>query len=457
MATKVIMPKQGLQMTEGTITKWIVPEGGKVEVDQPLFEMETDKLTIEITAPASGTLLKIVREVGDVVPITEIIAVIGEPGEDYSSLLPGKAAAASKQVEAAAEEVKKPATAEAPAGNRVVSRDPSERVFVTPRAKTTAAEKEIDYLEVDGTGPEGLVIERDILAHMEEAANNKIRISPVAAKIAKANGIDLSLVNGTGTSGRIMKEDVEKFLEAKAGTTSFAASSATAAGASGRKETVVPVKGMRKVISDRMMESLHCMAQANHRMKVDMSEAMKLRAQYKQAGIKISFNDILTKVVSKALMEFPYMNSSMIGDGIILKDYVNMGLAVAVPNGLIVPNIKDADLMPLTEIAAASADVIQKALEGKLNPDEYSNGTFTITNLGMFDIDEFTAVINPPECGILAVGKIVKTPVVEDDNIVIKPLMTLSLTYDHRIIDGADAAKFLQRIKQLLMNPYLLL
>ncbi|KZL89207.1 dihydrolipoamide acetyltransferase family protein [Clostridium magnum] len=458
MATKVIMPKQGLQMTEGTITRWIIAEGGKVEVDQPLFEMETDKLTIEITAPASGTLLKIVKGEGDVVPITETIAVIGEPGEDYSSLLGDAVQANIEPAEALKEEAQKSATAEVTVSDKVINRDPSERVFITPRAKTTAAEKEIDYLEIYGTGPEGLIIERDILAYIEEAAKNKIRISPVAAKIAKENNIDLSLVTGTGVSGRVMKEDVEKFLEAKATeVVNTTEESLPSAKTSGRKGTIVPCKGMRKVISDRMMESLHGMAQANHRMKVDMTEAIKLREQLKKAGIKVSFNDILTKVVSKALIEFPYMNSSMVEEGILLKDYVNMGLAVSVPNGLIVPNIKDADLMSLPEIAAASADIIQKALNGKLGPDEYTNGTFTISNLGMFDIDVFTAIINPPESGILAVGKIEKTPVVEGDNIVIKPLLTLSLTYDHRTIDGALAAQFLQRIKQLLMNPYLLL
>ncbi|HCX63252.1 MAG TPA: dephospho-CoA kinase [Clostridiales bacterium] len=223
------------------------------------------------------------------------------------------------------------------------------------------------------------------------------------------------------------------------------------------QEKIVPFKGMRKVISDRMMESLHNMAQANHRMKVDMTEAIKLRKNLKESGINISYNDILIKIVSKALLEFPYMNSSLTGEGILLKDYVNIGLAVSVSNGLIVPNVKNAHKKSLEEIAAESRELIQKALNGSLSQEDYSGGTFTLSNLGMYDIDEFTAIINPPESGILAVGKVENTPVVENDTIVIKPIMTLSLTYDHRIIDGALAAQFLQRIKQLLMRPYLLL
>lgn len=435
MATKVIMPKQGLQMTEGFITKWIVSEGGQVKENQPLFEMETDKLTITIDAPASGTLLKIIRKEGETVPITETIAFIGDEGEDIPSLIPGYD---KNEVKETSTEVSLPVT-------KPTERKSSDRVFITPRAKTRAKEKEIDYSKICGSGPDGLIIESDVIEAEERAIENKLKFTPVAEKMVKENGIDISAIKGTGSYGRIMKEDVEKLLASKS------------ANITSRHGKVVPCKGMRKVISDRMMESIHTMAQANHRMKVDMTEAIRLREQLKQSGIKVSFNDILTKVVSKALLEFPYMNSSMVEEGILLKDFVNMGLAVSVSNGLIVPNIKDADLMSLQEIALASSDLIQKALDGKLSAEEYAGGTFTITNLGMFDIDEFTAIVNPPESAILAVGKIEKMPVVEGEVITIKPIMTLSLSYDHRIIDGALAARFLQRVKQLFNSPYLLL
>lgn len=441
MATKVIMPKQGLQMTEGFITKWMVPEGGKVTENEPLFEMETDKLTITIDAPASGTLLKIIKKEGETVPITETIAVIGEAGEDITFL--------TEILDNNEEKSSKVKTDVAISIQATKYNQPEkicEGIFATPRARERAREIGIDFKDVCGSGPDGLIIERDVLSYSETVNSKKVKFTPVAEKIAKENNVDIEAVSGTGTSGRIMKDDVEKYI--------FSKSSAHVQSRCGKVE---PFKGMRKVISDRMTESLRTMAQANHRMKVDMTEAIKLREQLKQSGIKVSYNDILIKVVSKALLEFPAINSSMVEEGILLKDYVNMGIAVSVPNGLIVPNIKDADYMSLQEISEASSDLIQKALSGKLSADEYAGGTFTITNLGMFDIDEFTAIVNPPESAILAVGKIEKVPVVEDDKLSIRPLMILSLSYDHRIIDGAMAAQFLQRVKQLLNNPYLLL
>lgn len=411
MATKVIMPKQGLQMTEGTITKWLVAEGEKIEAEKPLFEMETDKLNIEIASPASGTLLKIIRSEGEVVPITGIIAVIGEPDEDISGLL----------IEA-------------------------KRVFITPRAKMIAEDKGINFNDIDGTGPDGLIIERDVLNFIKNKPAAP-KASPLAARAAEQHNVKLSDISGSGARGKIMKADVETVIAARRDKN----------GTGSRTGKVIPYAGMRKVISDRMMQSLHGMAQANHRMKVDMTEIIRFREKLKSDEIKVSFTDILVKVVSKALLDFPIMNSSFTNEGILLKDFVNMGLAVAVENGLIVPVIKDADLMSLQEISTTVSGLVDKTKKGMLKPDEYTDGTFTITNLGMFDIDEFTAIINPPESAILAVGKIDRVPAVEGDNIIIKPVMMLSLTYDHRIIDGAPAAQFLQRIKQILQNPYLLI
>jgi len=427
MATRVIMPKQGLQMTEGTITKWLIAEGEKVELEQPLFEMETDKLNIEIVSSASGTLLKIIRGVGETVPITEIIAVIGEPGEELAEFISQEGPADSPKVSEAVERETdtKPAETEAPKAQR----NEGERVFITPRAKTLAEDKVLNYHNLEGTGPEGLILERDVLGYVEQVSALP-KASPLAAKVARQNEVELSEVSGSGARGKIMKADVEAAVEAR--------KSKAAAGS--RSGKVIPFAGMRQVISDRMMQSLHGMAQANHRMKVDMSEVIRFREKLKSSSIKVSFTDILVKVVSKALLDFPIVNSSLTEQGILLKDYVNMGLAVAVNNGLIVPVIKDADLMSLEEISAVAAELIDKAKKGGLKPDDYSGGTFTITNLGMFEIDEFTAIINPPESAILAVGKIDRIPVVEGENIVIRPVMMLSLTYDHRIIDGAPAA-----------------
>lgn len=479
MATKVIMPKQGLQMTEGTITRWIVPEGGQAVADQPLFEMETDKLTIEIMAPASGTLLKILRPEGDTVPITEAIAIIGEPGEDISTLAGGAGAAASASASAASGEPVAPDKMDAasragsvPAGTAAPAA--GETVYVTPRARTRADEAGIDPTRLNGTGPEGLVIERDVLAAAAAAAQAP-KATPTARRIAGLNAVDLAAVAGMGPGGKIMKADVEAVLAqpgavaavqaagtagsaGAAGSASVAGSAAVAARArSERGERLVPLSGMRKVIAERMSTSLHTMAQANHRMKVDMSEVVRFRDMLKASGIKVSFTDIIVRCVAKALTEFPIVNASLTDKGILYKDYVNMGLAVAVPNGLIVPVIKDADLLSLTEISAAALALYEKAKAGTLTQDDYSGGTFTISNLGMYDVDEFTAIVNPPESAILAIGKIDRVPVAVGDEVVIRPVMVLSLSYDHRTIDGAPAAQFLQRVKQILQNPYLLI
>ena len=409
MAEKIIMPKQGLQMTEGTITRWLKKEGDKVELDEPLFEMETDKLNIEMTSTASGTLLKIIKKEGDVVPITETIAFIGDPDE----IIP-----------------------------QVLDRNEAEirsKIYSTPRSRMRAKEKGINISDVRGTGPEDLIIERDVDSF------SMIKGTPLARKPAEINEISLEDVDCSGKRGKIMKTDIEARITARRGS------------AVERIGKTIPFRGMRKAIANNIMKSIHGMAQANHRMKVDMTEVVRFKEKLKAAGIKVSYTDIIVKIVSKVLLEFPIINSELTSEGILIKDFVNMGLAVAIENGLIVPVIMNADLMTLEEISTVSKELAEKAKTGKLESNEYKNGTFTITNLGMFDIDEFTAIINPPEAAILAVGKIDKVPVVENDQVVIKPVMVLSLTYDHRIIDGAPAAQFLQRVKQIMQNLYLLI
>ena len=444
MAQKVIMPKQGLQMTEGTITKWIVAEGGACKADEPLFEMETDKLTITISAEVDGTLLKIVHGEGDTVPITEIIAVIGNPGEDISAIL----AEAAKESGAPAAPAAEAAPAAAPveeaaaAPTETVVRAEGERVFITPRAKELAIEKGIDYTTVKGSGEDGLIIERDI----QNFKADSVKVTPLAAKDAAKAGVDLKTVTGTGVGGKVTRADI-----------AAAIANGTLATVAPCEDEVVPLTGMRKAIANNMMNSLSTTAQASIRVSVDMTNAMELRATYKKADKKVSFNDILTKALCIALQEHPVMNASMDDKNITYHHYCNIGIAVAVDNGLIVPNIKHAELLRLEEIAQVSGELIAKARDGKLRPDEYKGGTFTITSLGSFGVDDFVAVINPPESGILAVGSIVKTPVVVDDEIVIRPIMKLSLTYDHRIIDGGPAANFLNRVKTLIEHPCLML
>ena len=453
MASVIIMPKQGLLMEEGTITKWLVKEGEQTTEGTPLFEMETDKLTITMDSTATGTVLKILHPEGDTVPITQPIAIVGQPGEDISGLL-GDAPAAAPQ---AAEEAPAPAAAApAAAPAPTMERAPGERVFSSPRARLRAEENGVDIAAVPGSGPDGLVVERDVQNYIA----NQPAVTPLAANQARVQGIDLSGVTGTGPNGKITTEDLP--------------SSGTAAEAApAPAEPVVPgqltrgtrteaMSGMRKAISRNMLASKSTNAQTNHRMVVDMTAAVALRNQYKALGIKVSYNDIIVRACAKALQDFPIVNASVDGNNIVYHDYVNIGTAVSVPNGLIVPVIRDADIIGLTGIAEKSAELIEKAREGRLTDQDYHGGTFTVSSLGMFDLDDFVAIINPPESAILAVGKIAKTPVVvtgEDgeDQVVIKSMCALCLSYDHRIIDGAEAAKFLQKVKSYLQNPILLI
>lgn len=447
MASKVIMPKQGLMMTEGLITNWLKKEGEAVVAGTPLFEMETDKLTITMDAEVSGTLLKIVHPEGDTVPITELIAVIGEPGEDISGLLGDTAAAAPAApavVESAPVQTSEPAAAPA-------APQSGERIFISPRAKMAAEERGIDYTGIAPSGNDGSIIERDVLAY--EAS--KPAVTPLAANIAKAQGVDLAGITGTGAGGKITTADLPA-------ATAAAAPAAQQMVQNARGTRTERMTGMRKAISANMLASKAANAQTNHRMTVDMTAAIALRTQYKALDIKVSYNDIIVRACAKALQEMPIMNASVDGTDIIYHDYVNIGTAVSVPGGLIVPVVKDADIIGLTGIAEKSAELIDKARNGKLTDADYHGGTFTVSSLGMFDLDDFVAIINPPESAILAVGKIAKTPVVVtnaegEDEVAIRSMCALCLSYDHRIIDGADAAKFLQKLKNYLQNPVLLI
>ena len=459
MASIVIMPKQGLMMTEGTITKWLVKEGEPVTAGKPLFEMETDKLTITMDAEVSGTLLKILHPEGDVVPITEPIAIVGEAGTDVSGFTAGGAPAAPAAAPAATPAAAAPA---APAAAPV--RDANARIWASPRARLHAEENAVDLACVPATGPDDFIIDRDVLGYIA----NKPAVTPLAANIAKAQGVDLSGVTGTGANGKITTADLPGAAPTAAPAAPAAPAAAAAAPAAApagqltRGTHTEKMSGMRKAISRNMLASKTTNAQTNHRMVVDMTAAIALRKQYKDLGIKVSYNDIIVRACAKALTDMPIVNASVDGDSILYHDYVNVGTAVSVPGGLIVPVIKDADIVGLSGIAEQSAALIEKARDGKLTDADYHGGTFTVSSLGMFDLDDFVAIINPPESAILAVGKIAKTPVVVtnsegEDEIVIKSMCALCLSYDHRIIDGAEAAKFLQKVKQYLQNPVLLI
>ncbi|MDR1800275.1 MAG: 2-oxo acid dehydrogenase subunit E2 [Lachnospiraceae bacterium] len=440
MAQKVIMPKQGLQMTEGTILEWLIKEGQEVKAGEPLFEMETDKLTITIDADVSGTLLKIIAGEGAVVPITETIAVVGTPGENISEFLTGESSCQTETKateEANTEAVPKSVSAESTSAPIV--RKEGERILISPRAKKLAEELGLDYSTIAGSGAEGMIIERDVV----KAKDTAPKATPLAKKVAEIEGVDLKSVTGTGARGKIRRGDLEASQSKGA---AFITSPA--------ERKIVPMRGMRKVIAERMKQSQNENAQTSHTISVRMDEAKRVREALEKA---VGFNDIVSFAVVRALTDFPAMNSQIVPEGIWEKEFVNLGIAVAVDDGLIVPVVKDADLMSLREFSAAAKELAGKARDGKLTSDEYSGGTFTVSNLGMFGLDSFVAIINPPEAGILAVGKIEDTPVAVNGAVEIHPVMKLTLSYDHRIVDGAPAAQFLAKIKEYLENPYKLL
>ncbi|MBQ4062367.1 MAG: 2-oxo acid dehydrogenase subunit E2 [Christensenellaceae bacterium] len=453
MATKVIMPKQGLQMTEGTILKWLVPEGGDIKEGEPLFEMETDKLTITMDSPGTGKLLKIVRGEGEVVEITKLIGVIGNDGEDISAILAESGAApAAAPAPAAEAPAAAPAAAPAPAAPTAPAvRAAGEKVYASPRARELAKVKGYDLAAIPGSGPEGFIIERDVMNFVPAA---EVKATPLAKKVAELEGVDLKEAAGTGAHGKIVKNDILALAEQRA---SMKAAAAAGIEMPVRGEHLVKATGMRKAVARNMKASQNANAQTTHHVEVDMTNAVSMRETYKSVGKKISYNDIVLRAVARALTEFPMMNASWTDEGILVKEYVNLGVAVALDEGLIVPNIKNADCMSIEEISAMAKELAAKAKEGKLMMEEYNGGTFTVSNLGMFGLDDFVAIINPPEAGIIAVGKMEKKAVVRNDEIVIRPMMSLVLSYDHRVVDGAPAAQFIMRVKQLMENPCLML
>lgn len=465
MAEIIIMPKLGFNMDEGKLVEWYKNEGDAVKKGEPLFSVETDKTNMDIEATGDGVVKALLIQAGDKIPVTLPIAVIAAEGEDAA------AAIADAKAQLAAGGVAVAEAAEAPAPAAPVQAEPKKvvparadgKMKITPRARRVAAENGLclDGIEIVGTGWQGGICEKDILDYL---ASNKVKISPVAKAMAEAEGVDVSGIKGSGANGKIMKADIEGALGAKAPAKS-AAPAADAKFAADGKEILeeVPYAGVRKVIGDRLSQS---MAEAPHiyfTQKVDLEKLLKLRAEVNGAQEKkTSVTDYIARAAVIALQKYPDLNSSLVGDKIIKYKSINLGIAVASPTGLIVPNIKEAQNLNVVGISKASAPLFEKARAGKLAYDEYNGGTFTISNLGMFGIDNFTAIINPPEVAILAISSTKDEPVVVtnaagEKEIAIHPVMNIQLSCDHRVIDGLLAAQFAKEIKDLLENPISLL
>ena len=442
MSKVVVMPKLGLTMTEGTVSKWLKKIGDEIKEGEPLFEVETDKLTNTIEASASGILRHLFVEEGTTVPVLDKVAIIAAADEDISALL-GGAAPAAAPVQAA------PASAAASAPAPAAEKKAGERVIASPAAKKLAKELGIDIALVKGTGPKGRVTEDDVKNYKPAPAapaveeGPKVKASPLAAAVASDLGIDLEKV---GAKDRVLAEDILRYLE-----------STREKAEEKPKEELVPMNGMRKAIAKNMLNSHMTSPTVTANLSVDMSAMKAYREQLKAKDIKVSFTDLLVKFIAKALLEYPLLNCSVEDNQIRYKHYVNMGVAVALDNGLVVPNITDADKKSLQEISAEVKELAKLAREGGLPMEKLRGGTFTITNLGMYGIESFTPIINQPEVAIMGVTTIEDRAVVRDGAVVIRPMMTLSLTFDHRVVDGSVAAEFLQRVKTLLENPALML
>ncbi len=418
--TVITMPLLSDTMTEGVIAQWNFKVGDSIKSDDAIADVETDKATMEVTAYAEGTLLYVGVEAGQAAKVNDIIAIVGPAGTDVTPLLNQKPAA---------------------------------------KAEVKSEEKKADAPAETSAAPE---------AAISTSSDSRVKASPLAKKIAKEKGIDLSQVKGSAEGGRIVKKDVENFTPSAA---PAAAASAPAKAADSEAKTVSlpqyigeerftekPVNQMRKTIARRLSESLFTAPHFYLNVSIDMDNAIAARAQINEvAPVKVSFNDIVIKAVAIALKQHPAVNSSWLGDKIRYNEHTNIGVAIAVEDGLLVPVVRFADGKSLSHISAEVKDFAQKAKAKKLQPSDWEGSTFTVSNLGMFGIDEFTSIINSPDGAILSVGAIQQIPVVKNGAVVPGNVMKLSLGCDHRVVDGATGAQFLQTLKGLLEAPIRLL
>lgn len=418
MAEIVYMPKLSDTMTEGVVAEWHKKVGDKVESGELLADIETDKATMEFESFQDGTLLYIGVEKGKTVPVDSILAILGDEGEDVDAILKSANSAKSEspKVEEKAEEVSAPVAA------------------VSTPAPAPVEEK---------------------IQESSVVSDGRIIASPLAKKLAREKGIDIAQVNGSGENGRIIKKDIDQFTPA-----AISKSEAPIARAIGGSEgyTEEAVSQMRKVIANRLAESKFTAPHFYLTIEIDMDNAIAARKAINESGdAKVSFNDFVVKASAMALRKNPKVNSSWLGDRIRYNQHIHIGVAVAVEEGLLVPVIRHSDLKSLTEIGSEVKDLAAKAKNKKLQPSEWEGNTFTISNLGMFGIEEFTAIINPPDACILAVGGIKQVPVVKNGAVVPGNIMKVTLSCDHRVVDGAVGSAFLQTLKAMLENPVMMI
>ena len=434
MATNVLLPQWGMNMEDGTLTRWLVSEGDEIAEGQPLVEVETAKINSELESPASGVVYHIMAPEGSLVKVGELVAVIGASGENPPRPEPGAPAS--------------------PAGARRRRRRRDSRPTgagarqVTPVARRLARDNGIDLDGLNGTGPRGRITEQDVRDAIEARQNRpRVQVIPRARMLARQGNIDLAEVTGSGPSGRITVADVERAIAER----DSAAARTEALG------EVVPLAGLRKIIADRMSMSVRTMAQVTLTTEADVSELRNLReslvSEWRPHRIRPLDLDLIVAAVAGALKAHPRLNSHLIDGDVILLKELNIGIAVAVPDGLVVPVLRGADSLDTLGMAGQMRTLADRARKNELGVDDVTGAGFTITALSNYDIDAFTPIIDPPQVAILGLGRIVDKPAVVDGEIVVRSMMHLSVTFDHRALDGVPVAEFIRTLKASLESP----
>lgn len=459
MAKAIIMPKFGFTQESAEIVRWIKKEGDQVDAGDPIAEVTTDKVNMEVEATASGILAGLKYKEGETVPVTEVIAYLLAPGEKLPA--EGAVAAAAEPISDAGKVPAEPSAVEtAPSGREG-------RIQATPVAEQLAREKGIDLEKVSGSGPGGRITRGDVESYVKtsQEAGGKVRATPAARRLAEEMNVNLPEVTGSGPRGRVQGEDIRRWVAnekaapaAPVQAAPAGAAPAAPAGAGQGQAKTIPMSPTRKLIAERTQRSAQEAPHIYFEADVDAGPLEELRkrgnSRLAEGQPRISLTALMVRAVAWALSRHPMLNSRLQGDSILLLPEVNMGVAVAAENGLIVPVVRNATQKSVSQIAKDLEDLVERARTNRLRPDDVSEGTFTISNLGMYGVDRFTAIINPPQAAILAVGRARKVFVPdENDQPQVRLQMTITLGADHRVVDGAIAARFLAELREVLEHP----
>lgn len=451
MATDVLVPPLGQTVDTVTLVTWYKNEGEPVKQGEMLFAIETDKATLDVEAPAGGVLRQVTAQAGDEVTVLTAIAVIAEPGE------------------AEGREDASPARGLAPAGKAGEQGNGGEtslapqdgagkqgRIFISPRARRLAERHHVPLAALKASGPEGAIVERDVRAYLERPETPAI--TPVARRLAEEEGVNWRGLAGSGQSGRITREDVTRALaQPEAAAPAGLVPESRPAAAFNEPLETIPLRSVRAVIAERMLHSSRNSAQVTLTAEADATALVELRRSLARDGVEASYSDLFLYVLARALKEHPHLNASLEGDLIKIWRNIHIGLAVDTERGLLAPVVRDVAGKGISQLARETRAIIERARAGQCPPEELQGGTFTLTNLGMYGIDAFTPLLNLPECAILGVGRITTQPAIVDGQVVGRERVWLSLTFDHRLVDGGPAARFLQRVVQLVEKPHLLM